>query len=193
VYENPDILMNDKLIYLIFLLDYPASKVVQGPTLTDDAAVTLLQERFGDKQVIISAHMDELIKLPDSTVDCPSSLRNLYDCVTIHVRGLTSLRVDLECYGAFVIPIIMPKLPNEVKLMMVWKHPGQVWKIQELLATVQAEVVVRKATHISQTSSHKHIPLSVLYITQPIPYILVANHQNVEVITTLPCALLSQE
>ena len=34
----------------------------------------------------------------------------------------------------------MPKLPDVVKLMMAQKHPGQVWKIQELLTTIQAEV-----------------------------------------------------
>ena len=78
--------------------------------------------------------------LPDSTVGRSSSLRNLYDCVTIHVRGLISLGVDLNHYGALLIPIILPKLPNEVKLIMARKHPGQVCKIQELLDTIHAGV-----------------------------------------------------
>jgi len=68
VHENPDISTIAKFSYLTSLLDGPAHKVVQGLTLTEtnyDAAVTLLQERFGDRQVIISTHMDELMKLPD--------------------------------------------------------------------------------------------------------------------------------
>ena len=132
--------------------------MVQGLTLSEanyDAAVTLLTERFGNKQVIISAHMEELMKLPDSTLDRPSSLRSLYDRITVHVRGLTSLGVDLDHYGALLIPIIMPKLPNEVKLMMAQKHPGRVWQIQELLATIQAEVEARETTHCARAPSHK--------------------------------------
>jgi len=58
------------------------------------------------------------MKLPDSTVDRSSSLRNLYVLVTIHVLGLTSLGVDLNHNGALLIPVILPKLPNEVKLIM---------------------------------------------------------------------------
>ena len=90
---------------------------MQGLTLTEanyDTAVDLLKARFGKKQAIISAHMDELMKLPDNTLDKPSSLRNIYDKVTVHTRGLHSLGVDLDHYGTLLIPIIMPKLPSEV-------------------------------------------------------------------------------
>ena len=152
VHENPEISTVNKFNYLSSLLDGPASKVVQGLTLTEanyNAAVTLLQERFGDQQVIISAHMEELMKLPDCNLDRPSSLRHLYDCVTIHVRGLSSLGIDLKHYGALLIPVIMQKLPNEIKLIMARNHPGQVWKIQDLLDTIQSEVTAREATHIS--------------------------------------------
>ena len=65
--------------------------MVQGLTLTEtnyNAAVTVLQERFGDQQAIISTNMNELLKLKDSTVDRFSSLRNLNDCVTNHGRVL---------------------------------------------------------------------------------------------------------
>ena len=157
VHENPEISTVDKFNYLSSLLDGPASKVVQELTLTEanyNAAMTLLQERFGDQQVIISAHM-ELMKLPDCNLDCPSSLRHLYDRVTIHVRGLSSLGIDSKHYGAFLIPVIMQKLPNEVKLIMARNHPGQVWKIQDLSDTIQSEVTAREATHISRMPSHK--------------------------------------
>ena len=117
VHDNPDISKIDKFNYLCSLLEGTASKVVQGLTLTEanyDSAVELLKERFGNKQTIISSHMDELMKLPDGTLDRPSSLRNVYDKITVHTRGLESLGVDLDHYGTLLIPMIMPKLPNEV-------------------------------------------------------------------------------
>ena len=94
-----------------------ASKAVQGLTLTEDnydSAVTLLQERFGNKQAIVSAHTEELIKLLDSTLDRPSALRNIYDNIIANTRGLNSLDVDMEHYETVLIPIIICNLPNEV-------------------------------------------------------------------------------
>ena len=79
-----------------------------------DSAVTLLQGRFGNKQAIVSAHMKELMKLPDSTLDRPSALRNIYDKIIVNTRGLNSLGIDMEHYGTLLIPLIVPKLPNEV-------------------------------------------------------------------------------
>ena len=93
--------------------------MIQGLPLTDsnyDTAVSLLQERFGDPQTIISAHMDELLKLPECTVDRQQSLRMLFDKLTVRTRSLTSLGINMQEYGSLLIPIIMPKLPNEVRL-----------------------------------------------------------------------------
>ena len=72
--------------------------------------------------------MDELTKQPDSTLDKPSSLRNIYDKITVYMRGLGSLGVDLDHYGSLLIPLMIPKLPNEIRLTMARKHPGEIWK-----------------------------------------------------------------
>ena len=135
--------------------------VVQGLTLTEanyDSAVELLKERFGNKQTIISSHMDELMKLPDSTLHRPSSLRNVYDKITVHTRGLESLGIDLDHYDTLLIPMIMPKLPNEVRLTMARKHPGEVWKMQDLLATIKTEVEAREASNVIKGMSLKPNP-----------------------------------
>lgn len=86
VHDNPDISKIDKFNYLSSLLEGPASKSIQGLSLTEAnyiTAVALLKERFGNPQAIISAHMDELLKLPDCSQDRPSLLRSVYDKITI--------------------------------------------------------------------------------------------------------------
>ena len=91
VHDNPDISKIDKFNYLSSFLEGSASKAVQGLTLTEgnyDLAVTLLQERFGNKQAIVSAHIEELMKLPDCTLDHPSALRNIYDKIIVNTRGI---------------------------------------------------------------------------------------------------------
>ena len=45
-------------------------------------------------QQIISAHMEEILKLQPCLTDCPSSLQFLYDKLSVHVQGLSSLGVS---------------------------------------------------------------------------------------------------
>lgn len=81
VHKNPDISKIDKFHYLTSLLDGTAGRAIQGLSLTEgnyDSAIALLKERFGNPQAIISAHMDELLKLPDCSVDQLSALCNIY-------------------------------------------------------------------------------------------------------------------
>ena len=68
VHDNNDLSPVDKFNYLQSLLKGPASKVTQCLPLTEanyNTAVELLKSRFGNPQVIIAAHMDELVNLPD--------------------------------------------------------------------------------------------------------------------------------
>ena len=66
IHDNPDMSKVDKFNYLMSLSEGPASKVVQGFSVTEaiyGIAVDLLHERFGNEQSIVSAHMDELLKM----------------------------------------------------------------------------------------------------------------------------------
>ena len=95
--------------------------------------------------------MDELLKIPSCNKDNPSPLRYVYDIkISIHVRGLESLGVSADQYGSLLIPIIMDKLPSEIKLQVARKATGEVWEINELLKTIQVEVEAREASDASK-------------------------------------------
>ena len=86
-----------------------------GLTLNEDnykAAVQLLQECSGKPKHIINAHKEELIKLPSCTLEKPSSMRFVYDKVTVHIRGLASLCINSDQYGSLLVPIVITKLPS---------------------------------------------------------------------------------
>ena len=119
IHENTSIPETDKFNHLKSLLDGPAARVVQGLTLTSanyKHARELLEDRYGRAQVIISAHMDNLLKLNSYTSDKPHQLRYLYDQIRVQIRGLEALGVKTETYGQFLIPVIMSKLPTEIRL-----------------------------------------------------------------------------
>ena len=147
VNKNADLSSVDKFNYLHALLEGQTARAIQGLTLSEtnyQAAVDILQERSGKTQQIISAHMDELLKVPTSTWDKPGQLRIIYDKIKINVRGLESLGVKAEQYGSFLIPVIMSRLPAEVRLHVARVSTKDVWEINELLKVIQAEVEARE-------------------------------------------------
>ena len=84
--------------------------------------------------------MEELLRLPVCTGEKTSQLRHIYDKVQVNVRGLEALGVESEQYGSFLVPVIMAKLPSEVRLQIARTTTNAVWKVEELLRIIQGEV-----------------------------------------------------
>lgn len=131
---------------------------MQGLTLTEgnyDSAIELLRERYGKPQQIISVYMDELLKIPACTSDRLSSLREVYDKITVNVRGLTTLGVRAEQYGSLLIPVVMAKLSNDVRLHIAPETQDDVWKMEDLLKAIKQEVEAREASDGVKVQSMK--------------------------------------
>ena len=99
--DNPNLTPIDKCNYLYSLLEGPGLHAIQGLTITEDnykSAVQILHLRFGRTQQVIAAHMDELLKLPTCSGSKASSLRLIYDKVSVNVRGLEAVGVKADQY-----------------------------------------------------------------------------------------------
>ena len=60
-------------------------------------AIRLLTDRYGNKQVLISAHMEGLLKLPAATsINETKKLRDIYDKLESHVRSLYNIGITSE-------------------------------------------------------------------------------------------------
>ena len=95
-----------------------------------------LLQHFGWTQQIISAHMDELLKLPYCSDDKVTQLRAVYDKVSVNARWLEAIGVMADQYGSFLIPVIMGKLPADVWLQIGWVTTWAVWDVEEILQVV---------------------------------------------------------
>lgn len=158
IHVKQDISKIDKFNYLNSLLEGSAARAIQGLTLTNanyDAAIEILHERFGKPQQIIAAHMDELLKVPVTSGDKTSSLRFLYDKISVHVRGLSSLGVSAKQYGSLLIPIIMSKLPSNIRIEVARKTSNEVWDMEELLKIIQTEIEARELSDNVLTTDTK--------------------------------------
>ena len=67
IHTNPELTDVDRFNYLKSLLEDVALSTIQGLTLTAanyKTAINLLTEHFGSRSLIVSSHMDNLLKLP---------------------------------------------------------------------------------------------------------------------------------
>ena len=102
--------------------------------------------------------MDELLKSPTCSGSKASSLRLIYDKVSVNVRGLEAVGVKAEQYGSLLIPVIMSKLPEEVRIQIARNTSKDVWEIGELLNVIQKEVEAREVCEnipINANNQHK--------------------------------------
>lgn len=159
VHKNTQLPSIDKFNYLVSLLEEQALRSIKGLAITEDnyqAAIYILQERFGNSQQIISAHMDELPKIQPSNGEKPTQLRYIYDKISVNVRGLEELGIHSEQYGSLLIPVVMSKLPAEVRLQMARKTEKDVWAIRDLLEIVPKEVEARELSeHVKANNDTK--------------------------------------
>ena len=101
-------------------------------------------------------------------------LRQLHNKVEGHMRGLKSLEVDSKSYGSLLIPVLLEKLPKELRLEATRKLKGN-WELDELVQIFKEErrhekelvcyKVVQRIPHISKylnlNSNLQHLYLPV--------------------------------
>eukprot|EP00795_Rhopilema_esculentum_P008683 gene8683-biopygen9689 len=153
VYENEEISKIDKFSYLKHYLEEPAKKVIAGLALTEknyDVAVDLLEQRFARPTTIKRAHINELLNL-DAVFNEKhvKKMRELYDTIETHHRGLKALGVDETSYSNIVVPVLMDKVPEAVRLNMIRGSKNhQEWDMEEMLVAFREELEIREQ-HVS--------------------------------------------
>ena len=132
-----------------------AAAAINGLTLTDsnyDEAVQILHDRFGNKQLLISANMERLLSIKEvHNAEAASKIRELYNDVETCVRNLRSLNVGHQEYGQALISIVWGKLPGEIQLIMSRQLPvNQEWETDRFLEVLRKEVESREiCSHLS--------------------------------------------
>ena len=131
-------------------MEEPAKKVISGFSLTEanhGKALSLLQNRFAKPTVIKRAHINELINAqPVFSEKNIGRLRELNDFIETHYRALEALKVDEETYSEIVVPVLLDKIPEGVRLAMTRssKTSYQEWTIEEMLEALREELELRE-------------------------------------------------
>ena len=119
----------NKFSYLQSLLEGDAKTCIQGlaPTAKHyDIACNLLKERYGRPEKLIFAHIQGLLSLASPATKGRAPLPMLWkmqDELLSHVRSLEALGINGEKYGLFLTPVILRRLPQEIR--MEWAREGE--------------------------------------------------------------------
>ncbi|XP_053373003.1 uncharacterized protein LOC128546473 [Mercenaria mercenaria] len=180
VHLNASLSDVQKFNYLKSLLQGTASRCIDGFPLTNtnySKAVSLLRERFGKSQKIIYTYMQSLLELvkPDNSV---VSLQCFYDKMETFIRGLESLGQSQESYGSLLVPIVLEKLPGEIKRNMAREYGSQSWNLQDLRLSLSKEISFLEAGETMEVSE-AHNPTALFFAgTRPKPKQPSHRHRN---------------
>ena len=124
VHENSGLNDIDRFVHLRSLVEGTAYDTIAGLTLTSanyKVAVDLLKQRFGQRQLTINCHMENLMKITtlNSSADI-KRVRRLYDNIEQNCRGLKALGVTSESYGPLLVPVLLHKLPEDIRSAEKW-------------------------------------------------------------------------
>ena len=132
-----------------------AAETISGLPLSGsnyNHAVDLLMKRFGSKQVIISKHIEMLMQLPklNNSSDL-KQLRQLLDKTEAAIGSLQGIGVSSETYGTFLTPVIMAKIPQELRLILS-RGMSDEWDLDTVMKSFAEELQIRERCALGPVS-----------------------------------------
>ena len=149
IHESTSLSDVDKFTYLRTLLTGSALEAINGITLTAanyKEAIDILNKRFGNKQQIIARHVEALLSIDTNAGTGVPALRSLYDTVESHVRQLKTLGVSADAYNSLLPPVLMKKLPKELRLIIARNVSEENWSLDNIMEALEEELMARERT-----------------------------------------------
>ena len=149
IHQNQSLEEVTKFTYLRSFLEGPALSAINGLSLTASnyaEAISILEDRFGNKQVLISSNMDKLLSIPSvHSAEDVVKIRDVYNKIETCVRNLKSLRIEKQQYGPVLVSVVMEKIPEEIRLIISRAMPtDEEWNIDHFLDNLKREVESRE-------------------------------------------------
>ena len=138
-----------------------------------------LQEDWGGAELA-----RPLLKIPAATKDV-KKLKSLYDACEGYIYGLESLDVYPECYGYLLIPIVMKKLPEEVRCIVLRSHDETPWSLADLRKQLRLVLEIREKSSLGQSDKEVSaaipllIPSFLQLVTSLVPWEEKTQRKNV--------------
>ena len=114
--------------------------------------------------------MDIILHIDPVASTSLRALRHLFDRIEANVRGLKSLGVDSETYGSLLSPVLLNKLPSDIRLIASREISEEDWTLDALLKIVEREVEARERAGGTQArTSERSFPTASTLIASSSP------------------------
>ena len=150
--DLPDV---SKFSYLRASLEGEPKAAIQGLSLTSAhyaSACKILKDRFGRKETIIFTHIQKLLNLSVPSKCSVSALWKLNDDLQAHTRSLATLGIDGDKYGVILTPLILSRVPQELRLEWSRDGKGHESDLKFLLSFLEKEIQRRERSQMFQES-----------------------------------------
>lgn len=122
--KNPQLAEIDKFNYLNGQLEGKAVTIAGFLLSTSNykQAVQLLKERYANPQLIISSHVERLLKLQtvtDADANDTPRLRTLYDKIEKNTCSLHAMDIKPEQFGSLLVPVVLAKYHSSATCQVV--------------------------------------------------------------------------
>ena len=142
IHENDSISNVQKLTYLKVLLKGDGASCISWFKITYEnyeACVSLLKERYNNKQLTVSSHMTNLLNLPQLIL-FDRELRKIISTVETHLCSLENLGIQSEMYRSWLIPVLFSKSYSELSLIIKQQFDKKdCWDVRFVLKCFKSE------------------------------------------------------
>ena len=131
-----------KFNYLLSCLKGEAKTVIEGMPVIEgnyESAKEILEKRYGRKELIVFSHVQELL-----AINVPEQLTRFRDVLNVHVRSLAAQGITSDKFGVILTPIIVTKLPEEIRLEWSRDSEGKEDDLDHLLKFLDTEIKRRE-------------------------------------------------
>ena len=159
--DLPDV---SKFSYLRASLEGEPKAAIQGLSLTSAhyaSACKILKDRFGRKETIIFTQIQMLLNLSVPSKCSVSALWKLNDDLQAHTRSLATLGIDGDKYGVILTPLILSRVPQELRIKWSRDGKGHESELKFLLSFLEKEIQRRERSQMFQESLGPNFKSSV--------------------------------
>ena len=166
IHKNDNLEPIDKFDYLTGLLHGQAAKAIEGLEINArnyDEAVDKLKSRFGRKSLITQNHIRNLSDIqPVFNEKDVQRLRKFHDEIEVNHRALRSLGVDQATYSCVIVPALLKKLPEQIKLLITRGRDNyEDWDMDTFLKMLLQEIELREVHGATSEKSKDFRPRNV--------------------------------
>ena len=153
--------------YLKGLITCNAVRAISGLPITSqnyEKAIEMLKERFGRKQSLINAHMKSLSKISAPSADV-QQLRKFHDNCESNIHALETLGIQTDSYDSLLIPILLKKLPEQLRCTIFRTNPQADCSLNDLRTALCHEIDTREKSQLTQENDTSSVVDDVLLPT----------------------------